>query len=70
MPEEFTLSDEELAELMAKTVDCTFEPGCPIPSDELQTVSHIFMQYLDRETAIRQEQYQQEVLPIRAPERR
>jgi len=61
MPEEFTLSDEEIADLMAEAVHCTLEPGRPTRSDELQTISHIFMQYLDRDTAIRQEQYQQEV---------
>jgi AcrR family transcriptional regulator len=61
MSEEFTLSDEELADLMAETVHCTLEPGRSIPSNELQTISHIFMQYLDHDTAIRQEQFQQEV---------
>jgi len=43
-------------------VHCTLEPGRSVPSDELQTVSHIFMQYLDRDMAIRQEQFQQEVI--------
>lgn len=61
MPDEFTLSDEEIADLMAETVHCTLEPGRPVPSNELQSVSYIFMQYLDRDTAIRQEQFQQEV---------
>ena len=61
MPEEFTLSDEEIADLMAETVHCTLEPGRSVPSGELQSVSHIFMQYLDRDTASRQEQFQQEV---------
>ena len=61
VPDEFTLSDEELAELMAETVHCTLESGRSVPSDVLQTVSHIFMQYMDRDMAIRQEQFQQEV---------
>jgi len=61
MPEEFTLSDEELADLIAETVHCTLEPGRSVPSGELQTASHTFIQYLDRHTAIRQEEFQQEV---------
>ncbi len=61
VPDEFTLSDEELADLMAETVHCTLEPGCSVPSDELQAVSHTFMQYLNRNMAIIQEQFQQEL---------
>ena len=61
MPDEFILSDEELAELMAETVHCTLEPGRSVPSDELQTVSYIFMGYLNRDIAFRQEQFQHEV---------
>ena len=51
MPDEFTLSDEELADMMAETVHCTLEPGRAVPSDELQTASHAFMQYLNRAVA-------------------
>jgi len=69
MPDEFTLSDEELAELMAETVHCTLEPDRSVPSAALQTASHAFMQYLNRDIAIVQEPFQLEVLPIRAPER-
>ena len=69
MPDEFTLSDEELAELMAETVHCALEPGRAVPSAALQTASHAFMQYLNRDIAIVQEPFQLEVLPIRAPER-
>ncbi len=61
VPDEFTLSDEELAELIAETVHCTLESGRSVPSDELQTVSHAFMQYLNRATALAQEQFQKEV---------
>jgi AcrR family transcriptional regulator len=61
MPDEFTLSNEELADLLAETVHCTLEPGRAVPSDALQTVSHAFMQYLNRAMAIAQEQFQQEV---------
>jgi AcrR family transcriptional regulator len=47
MPDEFTLSDEELADLMAETVHRTLETGRSVPEDELQSVSHNFMQYLN-----------------------
>src|SRR5438552_148594 len=58
VPDEFTPSDEELAELMAETVHCALEPGRAVPSAALQTASHAFMQYLNREMAIVQEQFQ------------
>ncbi len=61
MPDEFMLSDEELADLLAETVHCTLEPSRAVSSDALQTVSHAFMQYLNRAMAIAQEQFQQEV---------
>jgi hypothetical protein len=61
MPDEFTLSDEELAELIAETVHCTLEPARTIPSDALQTASHAFMQYLNRNMEIVQAQFQQEI---------
>jgi AcrR family transcriptional regulator len=61
VPDEFTLSDEELADLMAETVHCTLEPSSSVTSDELQSASHIFLQYLNRSTAIVQEQFQQEM---------
>ena len=46
---------------MAETVHCTLEPSRSVTSDELQDASHIFLQYLNRSTAIVQEQFQQEV---------
>ena len=61
MPDEFTLSDEELAELMAETVHCTLEPARGFPSDALQTVSQAFLQYLEHDMAIVHEQFQQEL---------
>jgi AcrR family transcriptional regulator len=60
MPSEYVLSDEELADLLAETVHCTLESGRSIASDEVQPVSHAFMQYLDRATAITKEEFQQE----------
>jgi len=61
MPDEFTLSDEELADLMAETVHCTLEAGRSASPEALQTVSHTFMQYLNSATERAQEQFQKEV---------
>jgi AcrR family transcriptional regulator len=61
MPDEFTLSDEDLADLMAETVHRTLEPARGFPSDELQTASDAFMQYLNRAMANAQEQFLQEL---------
>jgi AcrR family transcriptional regulator len=61
MPGEWTLSDEELADLMAETVHRALEPDRSISPDELQIASHAFMQYVNRDVAMAQEQLQQEV---------
>jgi AcrR family transcriptional regulator len=60
VPDELTLADEELAELMAETVQRALESGQAAP-DEQQTVSDAFTHYLERATTIAQEQFQQEV---------
>jgi AcrR family transcriptional regulator len=59
MPDELALPDEEIAELLAETVHCTLESDRAASSEELQTVSRAFMQYLHRDIAIVQEQFQQ-----------
>ena len=59
MPAELTLPDEEIAELLAETVHRTLESDRAVSSEELQSVSHAFMQYLHRDIAIVQEQFQQ-----------
>lgn len=61
MPEEFTLSDEELAELMAETVHCTLEGNRSISADDLKVVSLAFMQYLDHAVSVAKEHLQQEL---------
>jgi len=61
MPDEYTLSDEELADLMAETVHCTLEAGRSAQPDELQAVYHSFMQYLNHAMEMAQEQFQKEV---------
>jgi AcrR family transcriptional regulator len=61
MPADFTLSDEELADLIAETVHRTLEPVHSVPSDALQTASDNLMHYLNRATETVQEQFQQEI---------
>jgi AcrR family transcriptional regulator len=61
VPDELTLSDEELADLMAETVHRTLESGRSVAFDELQTVSHTFMQYVNRAMEIEQGQFQHEL---------
>jgi AcrR family transcriptional regulator len=63
MPDDFTLADEELADLMAETVHCTLDAGRPVQTGELQVVSHAFIQYLDHAIELVQEQFQKEVEP-------
>jgi AcrR family transcriptional regulator len=59
MPDELTLSDAEIADLLAETVHRMLEPDRVIAADELQDASQLLMQYLNRDTAIVQEQFQQ-----------
>jgi AcrR family transcriptional regulator len=59
MPDELTLSDEEIADLLAETVHRTLESDRAVAAAELKSASDILMQYLDRDTAITQEQFQQ-----------
>jgi AcrR family transcriptional regulator len=61
MPDEFALSEEELADFIAETAHRTLEPAHAVSHDTLQTVSRAFEQYLDRNMTIVQEQFQQEV---------
>lgn len=58
LPGAITLSDEELATLMAETGHRTLEPRVPAPSNALQIASHALTQYLDRSVAGAQEQLQ------------
>jgi AcrR family transcriptional regulator len=63
MPAEFSLSDEEMADLIAETVHRTLEVDRPVSPDELQTVSRPFMQFLNQRIATAQEQFQHEIEP-------
>ena len=59
MPDELTLADEEIAELLAETVHRALESDRAITADELRSASQLLTRYLDRDTAIVQEQLQQ-----------
>jgi AcrR family transcriptional regulator len=60
MPDEFVISDEEAAEMIAETVKRTFEPRGPASSQESEELSQAFTHYLDRLTDIIKEQHQEE----------
>jgi AcrR family transcriptional regulator len=59
MPE--TLPDEELAELMAETIERTLGTDQSVPTEEFQVVSQTFVQYLEKGVAVLEEQFQQEL---------
>jgi AcrR family transcriptional regulator len=47
-PDEYKLSPEESAELLAETAHRTFEPGEPIPFEKVQEIHTIFVQLLNQ----------------------
>jgi hypothetical protein len=61
VPDEFTVTDEEMADLMAETVHRTLEPSDPPSADVLQKAAKMFMEYLDYGIAVAQEKFQHEV---------
>lgn len=61
MPEEYMLSDEELARWLAEAVQRALVPDGADMSNEVRVASHVFGQYLDRDRAASQQMFQQEV---------
>lgn len=61
MAEDYPLSDEEIADLMAETVHQTLEPDHPISPDSLAAASEMFLRYLDHSLANAQKELQQEI---------
>ena len=47
-PDEYKLSPQESAELLAETVHRTFEPGEPVPFEKVQEVNTIFVHLLNQ----------------------
>ncbi len=58
MPDEWALSDNELVELIADTVERTLAAEQPAPADAAQGASEALMRYLERGVAVSNEQYQ------------
>jgi hypothetical protein len=48
LPDEYKLSPQESAELLAETAHRTFEPGEPVPFEKVQEVHTIFVQLLNQ----------------------
>jgi len=61
MPDEFMLPDDELADLMAETIQRTLETGGQLSSEGLAAVSQIFKGYLQQGVAVLEEQFQQAI---------
>jgi AcrR family transcriptional regulator len=61
MPDEFQLSDEEIADLMAETAHRTLEASRPVAAAELQTLSNTFGSYFDKMASNAHNQFQAEL---------
>ncbi|MCL5995505.1 MAG: TetR/AcrR family transcriptional regulator [Chloroflexi bacterium] len=61
MPDELTLTDEELADLVADTVQRSLESGRSASADELQVISHTFLEQLNRGIALYEAQFQHDL---------
>jgi AcrR family transcriptional regulator len=61
MPEEYVLSDEEIADMIGETIHCTIEAGHSVPSEKLQATSQNLIQYLDQYTTQAREKLQKEI---------
>jgi AcrR family transcriptional regulator len=59
VPAELTLSDDQLAELLAETVHRALESGRQESPQELHAASQSFMHYLNRDIATVEEQFEQ-----------
>jgi len=61
MPDEFMLPDDELADLMAETIQCALETGAQLSSEGLTAISQTFTGYLEQGVAVLEEQFQQAI---------
>ncbi len=61
MPDEFSLPDEAIAELMAETVHRALEPGGAVSPDTVQQVSNTFTEYISRFAESANEQFKQDL---------
>ncbi len=61
LPDEFLLTDAEIADRIADTVRHTLETSRRLSDDELREVSRVFLDYLDQGIALYEAQFQQEM---------
>lgn len=58
MPDEYTLSDEESADLMAETVHRALEPDRPISAEEMKAAAEALSRFLEESMKTRTEQFE------------
>jgi len=61
MPDELTLTDEELADRIGETVQRSLESSRSPTADELQIISQTFLEHLDRGIALYEAQFQHDL---------
>ena len=61
MPDELTLTDDELADLVAEAVQRSLESGRSASADELHIISHTFLEHLNRGLALYEAQFQHDL---------
>ena len=61
VPEELVLPDEELAELMAETVQRTLETDHAVSSGEMETVTQAYLESVNHLISLTEEQFRQEL---------
>jgi hypothetical protein len=59
MPDSYAISDQELADLMAETVQRALAPEHAVATNQSPLAAHAFTQYLHRNAALAEEQFQQ-----------
>lgn len=61
MPDEFSLPDETLAELIGDSIQRSLGSDRPLVSGELQAMSSTFLDYVNRVMSVAEEQFQREL---------
>jgi len=61
LPDEFSLSDEQSAELIAETIQRALETNRTVSGEELKSVSQAYMESVDRLIALGEEQFRKEL---------
>lgn len=61
MPDELIPAEEELADLIAETVQRSLESDRAVSADELQIISHTFLEHLNHGLALYEAQFQREL---------